>query len=118
MARGRPHKNDIVRKAAEKRRFTPPRERLPGEVVQVNLRMPETLRRALTKEAMASKRSLNAEMLLRLERSFERDAADDTLEEAKAIQAKTAAMQAAIDQLIQEAGDSWLELQEEIKRGK
>ena len=115
MARGRLHKNDIVGKAAKKRRLTPRSERLPGEVVQVNLRMPEALRQALTNEAMAAKRSLNAEMLLRLERSFQRENADEKLERAEVLLAKTREL---YDEMVDEAGERWIQQQIDLKRGK
>ena len=47
--------------------------RKPRETVQVNLRMTEALRRRLTQAAEKRGVSLNAEMLKRLEESFEQN---------------------------------------------
>jgi hypothetical protein len=47
--------------------------RKPTEVVQVNLRIKESLRRRLERAAMASGSSLNAEMIERLEKSFQNE---------------------------------------------
>lgn len=58
-----------------------------GDVVQVNLRIPQGLRRKLVTEARRNKRSLNAEMVHRLQSS---DQAVKTLEDI----AKSAATQA------------------------
>jgi hypothetical protein len=48
--------------------------RKPAETVQVNLRIKEGMRRQLEREAHAHRVSLNKEMLLRLEESFEKTA--------------------------------------------
>jgi len=87
MPRGKLNKNDLVGKAARKRRLTPRKERLPGEVMQVNLRLTGELHGQLVNEAQRNKQSLNQEMLIRLQRSFERDKADELLEEARLHQA-------------------------------
>jgi hypothetical protein len=51
--------------------------RKPAETVQVNLRIKEGMRRQLEREAHAHRVSLNKEMLLRLEDSFEKTAKRD-----------------------------------------
>jgi len=48
--------------------------RKPAETVQVNLRMKESFRRRLEAEARTHRVSLNKEMMLRLEDSFEKTA--------------------------------------------
>jgi hypothetical protein len=45
-----------------------------GDIAQPNLRIREDLRRRLAAEAEKNQRSLNKEMVLRLERSLEADA--------------------------------------------
>jgi hypothetical protein len=45
----------------------------PGDIVQPNLRIREDLRQRLEREARKNQRSLNKEMIRRLERSFEAD---------------------------------------------
>ena len=54
-----------------------------AEVIQVNLRLPQDLRRRLMREAKKGRRSLNTEMIARLEHSFERDDADELLKSAQ-----------------------------------
>ena len=58
-----------------------PGQRSP-DVIQVNLRVPKELRKRLVAAAKASGLSLNAEMVDRLERTFEREKADEILDEA------------------------------------
>ena len=61
---------------------------MPGkrsqDVIQVNLRLSRDLHKHLVREANAAGRSLNQEMLLRLEQTFERVAADEILRQARA----------------------------------
>jgi hypothetical protein len=57
----------------------------PAEIVQINLRLPESLRRRLAGEARQARRSLNQEMVLRLEQTFNRVDADAILERAEAL---------------------------------
>ena len=51
-----------------------------GDVVQVNLRIPQGLRRKLVAEARRNKRSLNAEMVHRLQSSDQADIATQAVE--------------------------------------
>lgn len=53
------------------------------EVIQVNLRLRQDLRRRLMQGAKKAKRSLNAEIVERLERSFQREHADELLKSAQ-----------------------------------
>jgi Arc-like DNA binding domain len=48
--------------------------RKPTDIVQPNLRIREALRRRLEREAKAARRSLNQELICRLEASFEQEA--------------------------------------------
>lgn len=57
-------------------------KRRPSEIIQVNLRMREDLRQRLSRQAEKESRSFNAELVHRLEQSFERDTAADLLAEA------------------------------------
>lgn len=52
-------------------------------VVQVNLRMRETLRQRLKRQAEEHDRSFNAELIYRLEQSFDRDTAAALLAETQ-----------------------------------
>ena len=54
-----------------------------AEVIQVNLRLRQDLHRRLTQGAKKARRSLNAEMVERLERSFQREHADELLKSAQ-----------------------------------
>jgi hypothetical protein len=55
-----------------------------AEILQVNLRLRQDMRRRIMRAAKKAKRSFNAEIVARLERSFDREHADDLLERAKA----------------------------------
>ena len=60
---------------------------MPGQpapnIVQIGLRGTKDLRRRLIAASKASGRSLNAEIVARLERSFSRERPDEILDEAK-----------------------------------
>jgi len=58
-------------------------EQRGADVIQVNLRLMRLLHKRLAREAKRNKRSLNDEMKSRLTHSFERDEADDKLQEAE-----------------------------------
>ena len=61
-----------------------PEQRSPN-VIQVNLRMTKDLHKRLVREAKRARRSLNQEMVLRLEQTFQRVAADAILEQARSM---------------------------------
>jgi hypothetical protein len=61
-----------------------PEQRSP-DIIQVNLRLPKELHKRLVREAKKADRSLNQEMVQRLEQTFERVAADALLEQAHAM---------------------------------
>jgi hypothetical protein len=60
-----------------------PGQRSP-DIVQINLRLPKDLWARLKREAKRADRSLNQEMIERLEHTFERVEADALLEQAHA----------------------------------
>jgi hypothetical protein len=64
-----------------------PGKRSP-DVIQVNLRLHKNLHKWLVREAERNDRSLNAEMVERLNNSFRRDNADKILADAKDCQDK------------------------------
>jgi predicted HicB family RNase H-like nuclease len=55
-------------------RPSPRRHRAPGQIVQVNLRIDEAMRRRLQREAKRNRVSLNREMKERLKRSLAKPA--------------------------------------------
>jgi uncharacterized protein (DUF1778 family) len=61
-----------------------PGQRSPN-VIQVNLRLTRDLRKRLVAAAKKAGRSLNAEMVARLESTFRRETADKVLDEAQRI---------------------------------
>jgi hypothetical protein len=69
----------------DKRRGLGMPQRRKTEIVQVNLRLREDLRRYLLKEAGDSGRSFNQELVYRLEQSLEVETAKAMLERARAI---------------------------------
>jgi Arc-like DNA binding domain len=56
--------------------------RKPTDIVQLKLRFPESLRRHLEREAARSHRSMNTEIIHRLEESIEETIADRAAEKA------------------------------------
>ncbi len=68
--------------------------RKPTETVQVNLRMKEAMRRRLEQAAKKADISLNAEMLRRLEESFDRDEKRSLVEVTQRLEAVTVALKA------------------------
>jgi Arc-like DNA binding dprotein len=64
--------------------------RKPTEVVHLKLRLPEALRRQLEKAAAQNSRSMNSEILQRLEDSFRHGSLDALIQKA----AQTAAIEA------------------------
>ena len=75
-----------------------------AEIIQVNLRLPADLRRRLMQEAKKARRSLNQEMVLRLEQTFERVAADVMLMRAKTIRARTQLLYDKIGEILGDIG--------------
>jgi hypothetical protein len=59
-----------------------PGQRSP-DVIQVNLRLPKAMHKRLVAAAESGGRSLNAEMVARLEQTFRRERADQILAEAQ-----------------------------------
>ena len=57
----------------------------PAKIIQVNLRLPDDLRRQLAREAKRARRSFNQELVLRLEQTFQRVAADTLVENARSM---------------------------------
>ncbi len=64
-------------------------KRSPEDIVQVNLRMPEWMRRCLVDEARKADRTLNEEMTARIMQTFYRVEADKELEVAQQQRAVT-----------------------------
>jgi hypothetical protein len=61
-----------------------PGQRSP-DILQINLRLSKDLHKRLKREADRARRSLNQEMVLRLEQTFQRVIADTILEQAKGL---------------------------------
>ena len=68
--------------------------RKPTETVQLKLRFPEKLRRRIEAAADKNERSMNAEIVHRLEQSFERDGREALIRDTAAATA-TAVLDAA-----------------------
>ena len=71
-----------------------------AEIIQVNLRLPASLRRRLAQEAKKARRSLNQEMVLRLEQTFMREAADVMLQRAKIAQIRARKLYDAMGEVL------------------
>ena len=71
-----------------------------AEIIQVNLRLPANLRRRLAQEAKKARRSLNQEMVLRLEQTFRREAADVMLRRANVAHARARMLYDAMGEVL------------------
>jgi hypothetical protein len=80
-----------------------------AEIIQVNLRLPANLRRRLAQEAKKARRSLNQEMVLRLEQTFRREAADVMLQRAKVAQARARMLYDAMGEVLGITGPRGIE---------
>jgi hypothetical protein len=80
--------------------------RKQSDTVQLKLRFPEKLRQRIESAADRNQRSLNAEIVQRLEHSFQRDD-----QAAQALKLAEAAATAAIDKLVIVSGGKAVQLQ-------